>query len=368
LRRPKKPGFLPEEFTLTKVIFKRAAVFIFLFIVIAVCGGCSKSPVVQGYAFVTNADGVTQLRINADGSLTPIKSPPISAEGGSGTITVDPSGKVAYFANSSGDFGFTIDALGNLTLISTLTVSAGGSGSIIVHPSGKYAYAANFDSVSQYTINTDGGLTPMSIPTVSAGVGPSSITVDPSGKYAYVVNSGGKDPQSSISQYWISAEGNLTPMSVPTVTGVGEPISIAIDPSGRYGYITNLHDISQFTIGPNGSLVRMGIPIVAAAGGPEVIAIEPTGKYVYVGSAGGVVSQFTISVDGSLASMSTPTVQGSVGSLAITVDPSGKYVYIVNTFGVSQYTIGADGGLTPMDPPIVAAGEDPGSIAVVRRQ
>jgi 6-phosphogluconolactonase len=117
------------------------------------------------------------------------------------SIVVDPSGKFAYVANcgdferNQGDIAmYTVDAsMGTLTLIGT--VGAGSCPlSVALHPSGKFAYAANtgsdggpdIEGVSMYTINPDGTLTPMGL--INAGYCPSSLAVDPSGKFAYVTN------------------------------------------------------------------------------------------------------------------------------------------------------------------------------------
>ena len=51
------------------------------------------------------------------------------------------------------------------------------SQTITVDPRGRYAYVANVNSanVSQYTISANGGLTPMTTATVGAGSGPYAI-------------------------------------------------------------------------------------------------------------------------------------------------------------------------------------------------
>jgi DNA-binding beta-propeller fold protein YncE len=56
-----------------------------------------------------------------------------------------------------------------------------------------------------YTINaTTGSLTQIGV--IAAGMSPTSIAIQPSGKFAYVTNSGSND----VSMYSIGATGRLT--------------------------------------------------------------------------------------------------------------------------------------------------------------
>jgi 6-phosphogluconolactonase (cycloisomerase 2 family) len=206
------------------------------------------------------------------------------------SVVVDPSGKFAYVANEGGFAPtgvsmFTIDATTG-ALTSTGTVAAGGRAvSVAVHPSGKFAYVANKSeppgsagNVSMYTINAGtGGLT--SIGTIAAGTNPVSVAVDPTGKFAYVANSGSND----VSMYAVNTTtGALT--STGTTTGGGG--SIAIHPSGKFAYVSNsAGSISMYTINATtGALASVGR--IAAGLSPTSIAIHPSGKFAYVTNAG----------------------------------------------------------------------------------
>jgi DNA-binding beta-propeller fold protein YncE len=92
--------------------------------------------------------------------------------------------------------------------------SSGGNGNNTPPPTvyNYYAYLVNSDwnTISGYTINTTtGALTAVTGSPFAAGSVPSSVAVDPSGKFAYVTN--GDD---TISGYTInSSTGALTAMS-----------------------------------------------------------------------------------------------------------------------------------------------------------
>jgi 6-phosphogluconolactonase (cycloisomerase 2 family) len=93
---------------------------------------------------------------------------------------------------------------------------------VTVDPSGKYVYAANSGSanVSAYEITNTGGLEEISGSPFSAGQLPVSVAVDPSGKFAYVVNKSG----GTVSGYTIGGDGALSPV-------VGSPFPAGSSPS-----------------------------------------------------------------------------------------------------------------------------------------
>jgi len=75
----------------------------------------------------------------------------------------------------------------------------------------------------------------MSVPTVAADTKPVSIAVDPSVKFAYVTNSG----SGNVSQYAIAADGSLTALTVATVAAGAAPFYVSVDPSAKYVYVSN---------------------------------------------------------------------------------------------------------------------------------
>jgi 6-phosphogluconolactonase len=227
--------------------------------------------------------------------------------------------------------------------------------SAAVHPSGKFAYVANEGgfaptSVSMYTIDaTTGALAPKGV--VAAGGRAHSVTVDPTGKFAYVANVSNGFPGESddVSMYAINTtSGTLT--SIGTIAAGAFPSAIAIDPSGKFAYVTNSNsnDVSMYTINSDtGFLTSMG-PI-AAGTDPISVAVDPTGKFVYVANSGSNdVSMYTINTaSGALTFMGTIPAGSSPSSVAI--HPSGKRAYVTNSGSndVSMYSIdSATGGLT----------------------
>ncbi len=190
------------------------------------------------------------------------------------------------------------------------------------------------------------------------GTAPNSVAVDPTGRYAYVTNNTG------VRAYTIGADGTLTANGAQLSMG-SNPVSVAVDPTGRYAYVANngSNTISMYTIGADGTLTANGTP-VAAGSHPYSVAVDPTGRYAYVtNNGGGTVSMYTIGAGGTLTANGTVAAGSNPSSVA--VDPTGRYVYVANTGGntVSMYTIGADGTLTANGTP-VASGDSPVSVAV----
>ena len=314
---------------------------------------------------------VSMYTINSTtGALASVGPPVASNDEGGRSMTVDPSGKFVYVANwGEGDTAGSVSAYtinpttGTLTSVGTIQApcapppSPGSCApwSVVIHPSGKFAYVANEGgfaptSVSAYTINaTTGALT--LIGTAAAGGRAIAVAVHPSGKFAYVADASHGFPgeNDNVSMYTVNATtGALA--SIGTIVAGWSPTSIAIDPSGKFAYVTisGSNDVSMYTIDASmGTLTSIG-PI-AAGTGPASLAVGPTGKFIYVVNSGSNdVSVYTINTStGVLTSVGTRAAGTSPSSIAI--DPSGKFAYVANSGSnnVSMYSIdAATGALT----------------------
>jgi YVTN family beta-propeller protein len=295
------------------------------------------------------------------GALTP-KGPPVAAGLDPHSVAVDPSGKFAYVANAGVDVlpgsvsMYTINATtGALASIGTINADQNAPFSVAVHPSGKFVYVANEGgyaptSVSMYTINaTTGVLTLVGV--VAAGGRAISVAVDPMGKFAYVANASNGFPGEAddVSMYTINTtSGTLT--SIGTIAAGAFPSAIAVDPSGKFAYVTNSNsnDVSMYTINAaTAALTSLGL--IAAGTNPASMAVDPSGKFAYVTNSGSNdVSMYTINAaTGALTSIGTIAAELFPTSIAIT--PSGKFAYVTNqnSHNVSIYSIdSATGALT----------------------
>jgi 6-phosphogluconolactonase (cycloisomerase 2 family) len=321
-------------------------------------GGCNGG--IGGYVSMYTIDSTT-------GALASIGPPVWTHDYGfyHGSVTVAPSGKFVYVTNSGdaydGDDGsvamYAVNATtGALTFTGTINGNCPGlcfPTSVVVDPSGRFAYVTSGGgsfpfNVEMYTINgTTGALT--SIGTIAAGTNPVSVAVDPSGKFVYATNSGNalNADDGSVAMYTINATtGALT--AIGTIAAGTNPVSAAMDPSGKFAYVTNSgsNDVSMYTIdATTGTLTLMG---TTAAGTDAVsIALDPSGKFAYVTNFGSNnVSMFTInSSTGSLTPIGV--IAAGLSPTSIAMNPSGNFAYVTNSGSnnVSMYSIGSTGTL-----------------------
>lgn len=285
----------------------------------------------NGIKSTTTNGSVSAYRVNTStGALTPISGSPFPAGLHSNAVTVDPTGRFVYVTNSG-------DGLTNGTL-------------------------------SAYTVNPGtGALTAAGNP-VATGLNPSTVTVGASGRFVYVGNTG----SASVSAYNINATtGVLTELAgSPYATGeapLSAPVSISIDPSGRFGYVANNNsaNISAFTIDANGVLTTLG----AASGAgvyPLAVTVDAAGKFAYVTNAGPADdpnapsktfshSELSVYEIASGALSAAPKGVLATGALptSVNIDPSGRFVYVTSLANgngnVLAYNINpANGLLTAM--------------------
>lgn len=281
-------------------------------------------------------------------------------DGGSGaTFTVTPVGPGTCTITVTGKQGKDDNA----------TVAVNVVGSLV-----EFAYAVNLSSntISAYAVNaTSGALTPVPGSPFATGTNPDSIAVDPSGKFAYVTTIGEpSSPSVFIYAYTINASsGALTPVAGSPFSGGPNPTAVTVDPTGTFAFVTNQgnNTISAFRINAaSGALA----PVV---GSPYAVGTSPQGvaatsKFAYVTNiADGTVSAFAI--DGTSGALTpvpgSPFAAGQGPGVA--VDPAGKFAYATNVSDstVSGSAINAtSGALTPVPGSPFGTGNAPAGIAV----
>ena len=180
-------------------------------------------------------------------------------------------------------------------------------------------------------------------PTVSTGGNPRGIAVAPNGEFVYVTNS----DDNTVSQYSIDVCGGLVPLATPTVATGGRPHGIAIvdfssAAPARYAYVTNRQSgtISQYSVSATGELVPLSPPSISTASGPDAIAVIKRNVYV-VNHDSAKVSQYVIGAGGGLVPLSPATVSTGVQPSAIAINPTGQFAYVTNGLAntVSQFAI-----------------------------
>jgi 6-phosphogluconolactonase len=147
-------------------------------------------------------------------------------------------------------------------------------------------YVTNFqdDSISVYSLNPKTGvLTALSGPPFSTGVG-----------------------DNTVSGYSIDHQtGALTPLSTSPFASGPSPAGIAVDPNGKFAYVTNGSSttVSGYSLDPlTGALTSLPGSPFGAGSGPDSPAIDPSAQFAYVTNSGdNTVSAYTIDCDGYLS-------------------------------------------------------------------
>lgn len=171
---------------------------------------------------------------------------------------------------------------------------------------------------------TGTGTTPSMLYGWNAGVSPSAIAIDPTGKYVYVTDKA----QNEVYGYGISnnTTGALTGLTTsPYATGQ-YPLAITIEPRGKYVYVANYNSstVSSYSLNlANGSLGASAGSNFTTTTGPTCVTVDPAlGIYLYTSDyldssiSGGQLNPNT----GALSAVSTsffPSVAQPICAVAV---------------------------------------------------
>ena len=247
-------------------------------------------------------------------------------------VSTQPSGQTCTVENGAGTI--------NVSDVSNIVVTC-------ANPRLSFVYATNemAATVAAYAIDsTTGALSVVGSP-VSTGTGtfpaPKGVAVDPSGKFAYVTNEG----DNTIVTYQInSATGALTVVaSISTPAGSG-PMGVVVDPAGKFVYIAETGGKQIATYSINSATGALTYANASISGGLELynLAMNPSGNYDYATLGfGGSVNSFGINrTTGALTFLNNWSSVPVISINGIAVDPNGKYAYIAAGDGGSL-----DGGV-----------------------
>jgi 6-phosphogluconolactonase (cycloisomerase 2 family) len=322
------------------------------------------------FVYVANqgSNDISAYRINA-GALTLISGSPFPACPALVTcdpeaVTVDPSGKFVYVANSSSSnvWAYAITSTGTsagaLSLIGGSPFAApAGPKAVVVDPSGKFVYVAAFGShtAGAYSLNSAGALAPLAPGRFRTRLGPASIALTAGSaavtytpQFAYVAN----QTTDNVSALSVSATGTLldsvpgSPFSFPQP--FTDPYAATVDPSSQFLYVvgSGSNEVWGFNIASSDGALRSvaGTPFATGLE-PRSVAVDPSGRFAYVANFGdSTVSAYVITPTGTTAGALLDQISGSPFSSApspqaVTVDPSGRFAFVAGFGGISAYNI-----------------------------
>ena len=165
---------------------------------------------------------------------------------------------------------------------------------------------------------------------VPAGVDPRNLAVDPTGRFLYVA-----ETTAGVFQFVIDpATGEL--VAAGSAAGDGTTSAVAVHPSGRYLYATNVggDSISMWSIDPvNGTLSPLAPPTLSTGVGsdPVGLAFDPHGAHLYAAFSGlQQLAHFTLDVDTGLLAFESNAPTSAQNPLSVAVDATGTVLACTN--------------------------------------
>jgi 6-phosphogluconolactonase (cycloisomerase 2 family) len=172
------------------------------------------------FLYVSYGKGLLSFSINPNtGALTKLSGTPTLFAEGTGSLTLDHTGKLLY-------------------------LSTGGS---------EDTYGA-YSAIHGYRIAANGQLIPL--PGSPYQVTGGNLAIDPFNRFLYALNSPGYPNTGTVAVYRIKPNGSLSTVpGSPFPTGV-DSSSIAVDPFGRFIYVSNFDSktVSVYSVLGNGTL------------------------------------------------------------------------------------------------------------------
>jgi 6-phosphogluconolactonase (cycloisomerase 2 family) len=241
-------------------------------------------------------------------------------------MTIDPSGRFLYVANTGLDTvsTYTVNrntgalTAGTDTTLTSPPATLGGFTSpsgIATDATGKYLYVAEYGFVVGYTIDqTTGALTPLASPTVG-GTDFYNLRLDPTGRYIY----GTSGVSNYISIYSIDeSTGALAALGNVTTGNGATDIGITGDDGHAYVIDRDDQTISLFSAsGTTGGLTPLRPTTVTDIGQPYLIQMDPGGQLAYVVHEAGGIESLRVNADGTLTYYNGVSVSDAPVGLAI---------------------------------------------------
>jgi len=249
---------------------------------------------------------------------------------------------------------------------------SGNGGPLAVSADGKFLFYS--DSIGDITafFVSDGVLTPTGASVYDPN-SPAQFAVDPSGKYLYVSNGYDSSAGDQFSVFAIDpSTGVLSAIAGSPFhfQGNSQPRGIGIHPSGNliFAALSNSSSVEGLRVDrATGALSLISGSPWNTELGPKYVALTPSGSFLYVSTSGaGSIDPYSINQQtGALTALSR--IPGGDPAQMVT-DAAGKVLY-VSFPGLNQvaaYPINQASGQIPGQPLIFPAGSFPGALAIVQ--
>jgi 6-phosphogluconolactonase len=357
-------------------MLKKATALLLVGLSAATWTGCGATS--SHYVFAT-IPSVNQIRVYREdpnsGILTELLNSPFAAGKAPEAVLLHPSGKYLYVANS-GENDISLFSIapstGILTEVSRTSIVGGLTPLYMaLDATGGFLYVVNVlsapsSNLSVFQVASDGTLTPASPRPYPLGVTATGMALAPSGNFIFIGSVLGQ-----VAVYPLTAGVLGAPVGAFT-TAVGTiPTGLAVDSKGAYLYATNGNggnSISAFSIGAGGVLSLLaGSPLGEPSGvtSPVSLIIDPSGKYLYVANQGSNnLGAYSIGTDGGLTILTLSPFSTVKQPTSLAADSNGKYLLVGGQSGSLEVFLLNTGNGTLGEVATYTPGGLPSSIAV----
>lgn len=276
-------------------------------------------------------DQISAFAIDPYGALVPVPGTPFAGPDGVLSLVAHPTADFLYASGQGGEV--------MVLAINPLTGALESVGSIAIGNAPQYSAITSDGTFFYQTISAAaqiagfkvlpvGALIPVPNSPVSTAVFPRTIAIDPGGKFLYAtISSSYSGPSNSVFAYSLNAlDGSLTAIPGSPFTAGENPVSAAVDASGRFLFVANNansasgNSVSSFSIDHStGALTAVPGSPFATAPFPLAVAADPSGQFVYVGTDSDGIMAFSMDqTTGSLTPIDGgPYPGGTVWSIVV---------------------------------------------------
>jgi 6-phosphogluconolactonase (cycloisomerase 2 family) len=188
----------------------------------------------------------------------------------------------------------------------------------------------------------------------SGGIFPISVTIHEN--WVYVLSTGGANGAGNIAGFYLSDNGQLSPISgsVKPLSGITAPAQISFNPTGSVLAVTEKSTslIDIYLVDSKG--IATGPTTNQSSGNtPFGFAFDNKGQIIVSEAAGGptgtsAVSSYSLSNTGDLSTISGSVPDTQQAACWLVVTGNGRYAYTANAHSgtISSYAIAANGEIT----------------------
>ena len=281
----------------------------------------------SSFGITLGPPGIAEMQINSQtGALTRVPGSPLvfttpTPTPHDGMLAIDLSGRFLY-QPSAGVFDiYSIDQSSGLLSKTSSSVVPSLGLFMAISPDGRFLFNAGNQLVEALSIGSNGDLTLAQPPILTGGSAmgfDGQLTVTSDSKFLFIMNQG------SMSIFNISLTGTLTPV-------IGSPFAMdagasgfSVAPDGRHLYVAfqsaSGNSVKGFTFDPTANTLTP-IPGASITDNALTVTIDASGRFAYVTEAGQLVTYSIDPVTGALTRFSQAAKPISEGQQSMVVVP-----------------------------------------------